>query len=70
MAGIGVAPHVIEAVLNHKSGTIKGVAKIYNRYNYATEKRQALEAWARRLEAIVSGAETSNVVELAQARGQ
>jgi integrase len=56
MAGLGIAPHVVEAVLNHRSGTIKGVAAVYNRYSYATEKRQALDAWARRLEAIVTGA--------------
>lgn len=68
MAGIGFPPHVVEAVLNHKSGTIKGVAAVYNRYSYATEKRQALDAWARQLEAIISGAEASNVVELAKAR--
>jgi integrase len=68
MAGLGIAPHVVEAVLNHKSGTIKGVAAVYNRYSYATEKRQALDAWARRLAAIVGGAAASNVVELAKAR--
>ncbi|MDE3811591.1 integrase arm-type DNA-binding domain-containing protein [Sinorhizobium meliloti] len=34
MARLGVPVHVIEAVLNHQSGTIKGVAKIYNRYEY------------------------------------
>lgn len=68
MAGIGFPPHVVEAVLNHKSGTIKGVAAVYNRYSYAAEKRQALDAWARRLDAIVSGAEASNVVELAASR--
>ena len=68
MAGLGIAPHVVEAVLNHKSGTIKGVARVYNRYDYAAEKRAALDAWARRLEAIVTGAAASNVVELAQAR--
>ncbi len=68
MAGIGIAPHVVEAVLNHKSGTIKGVAAVYNRYNYATEKRQALDAWARRLDAIVNGESASNVFELAKAR--
>ena len=56
MAGLGIAPHVVEVVLNHRSGTIKGVAAVYNRYSYATEKRQALDAWARRLEAIVTGA--------------
>jgi integrase len=66
MAGIGIAPHVVEAVLNHRSGTIKGVAKVYNRYSYAAEKRAALDAWARRLEAIVSGAEASNLVKFAR----
>jgi integrase len=70
MAGIGIAPHVVEALLNHKSGTIKGVAAVYNRYSYATEKRQALDAWARRLEAVVSGAEASNIVDLTKARGK
>ncbi len=68
MAGIGIAPHVVEAVLNHKSGTIKGVAAVYNRYSYAAEKRQALDAWARRLDAIVEVGAVSNVVELAKAR--
>jgi integrase len=68
MAGLGIPPHVVEAVLNHKSGTIKGVAAVYNRYSYAAEKRQALDAWARRLDAIVSPAPASNVVELAAAR--
>lgn len=46
MAALGVAPHIVEAVLNHKSGTIKGVAAVYNRHRYEAEKRQALEAWA------------------------
>jgi integrase len=68
MAGIGIAPHVVEAALGHRSGTIKGVAAVYNRYNYAAEKRTALDAWARRLEAIVTGAAMLNVVDLAKAR--
>jgi integrase len=67
MAGMGIAPHVVEAVLNHRSGTIKGVAAVYNRYSYQTEKRAALDAWARRLEAIVTGATAANVLEFARA---
>ena len=67
MAGLGIPPHVVEAVLNHKSGTIKGVAAVYNRYSYATEKREALDAWARRLDAIVNPAPASNVVEIRRA---
>jgi integrase len=66
MAGLGIVPHVVEAILGHRSGTIKGVAAIYNRYSYAAEKRAALNAWARRLEAIVHGP-PSNVIQKANA---
>ena len=45
MAGLGVAPHVVERILNHASGTISGVAAIYNRFGYQSEMRQALAAW-------------------------
>jgi integrase len=55
MAALGTAPHVVEAVLNHRSGTIKGVAAVYNRYNYAAEKREALDKWAARISVIVGG---------------
>jgi integrase len=34
MARLRQPVHVIEAVLNHRSGTISGVAAVYNRYNY------------------------------------
>jgi integrase len=69
LAELNIAPHVVEAVLNHRSGTIRGVAAIYNRYSYAAEKRGALEGWARALQAIVAGETGSNIVELAAARG-
>lgn len=46
MAEMGIAPHVVEKVLNHTSGQISGVAAVYNRYGYDDEKRRALEAWA------------------------
>ena len=52
MARVGVAPHVIEKVLNHKSGIISGVAAVYNRYAYAAEKRSALDTWARHVEGL------------------
>lgn len=45
MAREGVAPHVIEKVLNHISGSISGVAAIYNRWSHNPEKRAALDAW-------------------------
>jgi integrase len=46
MADLGVQPHIIEAVLNHSSGSKAGVAGIYNRSQYATEKATALARWA------------------------
>nr|WP_037460720.1 site-specific integrase [Sinorhizobium fredii] len=60
MARLGFPVHVVEAVINHKSGTIKGVAAIYNRYEYLEEKRQALTAWADLVEQIV-GEKTSSL---------
>jgi integrase len=55
MAEIGVAPHVIEAVLNHVSGHKGGVAGVYNRANYAAETRRAVELWAAHLLEVVEG---------------
>jgi integrase len=45
MADIGIQPHIIEAVLNHVSGHKGGIAGIYNRAQYSTEKAQALARW-------------------------
>jgi integrase len=67
MARLGIAPHVVEAVLNHKTGTISAIAAIYNRYDLAVEKRAALEAWASYVERLVS--DTSNVAPLQRIGG-
>jgi integrase len=56
MARLGFPIHVTEAVLNHRSGTLGGLAGIYNRYRYLDEKRAALDAWAAHIDAIVKGA--------------
>jgi integrase len=53
--GLGVAPHVIEAVLNHVSGHKAGVAGIYNLATYEKEKRAALVMWADHVMATVEG---------------
>jgi integrase len=46
MQRLGVAQPVVEAVLNHVSGSRSGVAGIYQRYDYVAEKREALDLWA------------------------
>jgi integrase len=55
MAELGVAPHVVEAVLNHVSGHKAGIAGVYNRATYEKEKRVALAAWADHVLAAVEG---------------
>ena len=58
MNELGIQPHVVEAVVNHLSGVAKaGVAGVYNRALYATEKRMALQAWADHLDQILSRGE-------------
>lgn len=61
---LGVRFEVTEAVLNHVSGSRGGVAGIYQRHDWADEKRAALEAWARHVARLLSGADQSNVVLL------
>ena len=53
MAKLKVAPHVVEKVLNHTSGTIRGVAAIYNRHDYDDERKEALAAWGGHVAAIM-----------------
>jgi hypothetical protein len=64
--GLGIQPHIIEEVLNHKSGHKAGVAGIYNRGTYEREKRQALDLWADHLLAIVND-RASNVTPIRRA---
>jgi integrase len=58
MNELSIAPHVVEAVVNHVSGAAKaGVAGIYNRATYLPEKAAALARWADRLATEVEGGE-------------
>ena len=67
MARLGIPVRVTEAVLNHVSGTGGGIVAVYQRHDYADEKRQALEAWGRFVLSLVQG-QPDNVVQLAGAR--
>jgi integrase len=46
LARLGVSLPVIEKILNHTSGSFAGVVGVYQRHDFADEKRKALEAWA------------------------
>jgi integrase len=56
MARLGVAPIVLGHVANHRSATHASITMaVYAQYDYAKEKRAALDLWAERLAAIVGG---------------
>lgn len=62
---LGIKVEVTEAALNHVSGTRSGIVGVYQVYQYADEKRAALNAWAQHVLAIVTGKDETNVVQLA-----
>jgi len=65
---LGVRLEVTEQVLNHVSGSRAGIVGVYQRHDFAAEKRAALEAWGAHVMGIIEGrAATTNVVSLRQA---
>lgn len=51
---LGIPPHVVESCVNHLSGGAKaGVAGVYNKALYLTERRVAMAAWAEYLEKLL-----------------
>jgi integrase len=67
MARLGVNLPFIEKVLNHRSGSFGGIVGVYQRHDFAAEKRLALQAWGRHIEQIVSG-QTAKVLPLQNRR--
>jgi integrase len=63
MASIGIAPHVVDKILNHSTGKISGIAAIYNRFEYLPERMAALEAWSRHIESLIRPS-SPNVVQI------
>jgi integrase len=65
MGEIGILPHVVEACLNHVSGTKHGIAGRYNKAQYEVGKADAFARWAEHLMAAVEDRET-NVTSIAR----
>ncbi len=62
--GMGVAPYVVEKLLNH---TFDGVMAVYNHATYEEERRAALDAWSDWLEELAR-TQAAAVVPLRRAR--
>ncbi len=64
MARLGVNLPVIERVLNHTSGSFAGVVGVYQRHDFADQKRHALERWGAHVADLVSGRHRENIIRL------
>ena len=54
LASLGIAPHIVERILNHAGGTFAGVAGVYNRFEYGDEMRAALRLWETTIETYIT----------------
>jgi integrase len=52
MARLGVPPHVADKILNHQSGTISGVAAVYQRHEFLNERERALQLWGEHIQSL------------------
>jgi metal-dependent hydrolase (beta-lactamase superfamily II) len=52
---LGIDAVVTEAILNHISGILSGVAGTYHLYKYSKEKAAGLRKWADKVDRIVKG---------------
>lgn len=65
MAKMGIEPIILGHVANHRTTTKAGVTLgVYVQYRYENEKRRALDLWADRLAAIVSGKAAAEMIPL------
>lgn len=55
LARLGVSIAVLEQILNHRSGSLAGVAGVYIRHQFEKEKREALQQWADHVERLCAG---------------
>jgi integrase len=61
---LGTPLQVTEAILGHTAGSRAGVVGVYQRHDYADEKRAALEAWGAHVVSLVEGKEPGKVVAM------
>ena len=61
MAREGISRGTLSQVMNHVDGGPRATV-VYDRYNYDTEKRKALETWGRCLDAMIGDGKKPRVV--------
>jgi integrase len=63
LAALGFDSIVVDKLLAHQPGKLRGVAAVYQRHDFARDRAAALDAWA----AHVTGTATENVIPLRSA---
>jgi len=53
MAELGIAPHIIERLLNHTHGTLSPIARTYNHFSYLPEMREAMDKYENHLKQVL-----------------
>jgi hypothetical protein len=59
MARLKIAPQVADKVINHQTGTISGVAAVYQGHEFLAERKEALDRWGKHVESVVNAASRS-----------
>lgn len=52
---LSVSPVIVDKILNHRTGQVRGVTAVYQRGEYLAERREALQKWGDYIERLVAG---------------
>jgi integrase len=64
MQRLGVGLQVVENVLGHTSGSRGGIVGVYQRHDYADEKRRALNMWSAHVDSVLSDERENAIIPL------
>ena len=54
LAELQIEPHIIESILNHRTGTLSPIARTYNRYHYLPQMEHALLTYDAHISRLIS----------------
>jgi integrase len=62
LCDVGVAPFIVEEILNHRSGHKAGIVQVYNKSRYKRQVRDAMMLWDSHLRSLIDGSERKIVL--------
>jgi integrase len=64
LAALKTPSEVLAKILNHSMRRVQGVTSIYNRFDYAAERREALEKWSEHVLSLIAEVEAADARHL------